>query len=92
MSDNQEWDISKFRALEEQLLDSSVRRSVKTVASLLADEFIEFGSSGAVYNKHTVIDAPRKSTWTRTSLYAGPMTFGHKSCLTVSCTSPIVAR
>lgn len=60
MSDNQEWDVSKFLALEEQLLDSSVRGSVKTVASLLADEFVEFGSSGAVYNKRTVIDALSK--------------------------------
>ena len=53
-------DISVFRELEEQLLDSTIRRSPKIVADLLADEFIEFGSSGAVYNKQTVIDALSK--------------------------------
>jgi hypothetical protein len=50
-------DFSVFRELEEQLLDYSIRRSPKIVANLLADEFIEFGSSGAVYNKQTMIDA-----------------------------------
>lgn len=37
-----------LRALEEALLQPDVRKSEELVA-LLADEFIEFGSSGRVY-------------------------------------------
>ena len=36
-------DISVFRELEEQLLDSSIRRSPKIVADLLADVLSNLG-------------------------------------------------
>ena len=38
-----------LRTLEERLLQPDVRRSAQAVASLLADEFVEFGSSGRVF-------------------------------------------
>ncbi len=46
-----------LRALEERLLDPKVRRSPSQVDKLLADDFVEFGSSGRVYDKSTVIEA-----------------------------------
>jgi len=46
-----------LRALEERLLDPEVRRSASLVDKLLADDFVEFGSSGRVYDKPTVIEA-----------------------------------
>jgi len=49
--------VEKFRALEERLLDPNVRRSPSQVGDLLADDFVEFGSSGRVYDKPTVIAA-----------------------------------
>jgi hypothetical protein len=44
-----------FRELEERLLQPSVRASAVQVAMLLDDDFIEFGSSGRVYDKEQII-------------------------------------
>ncbi len=46
-----------IRQLEQRLLTPGVRRSAQEVAGLLADEFIEFGSSGRVFDKQQVIDS-----------------------------------
>jgi len=43
--------------LEERLLQSDTRKSEGDVGALLADAFIEFGSSGRVYNKQESIAA-----------------------------------
>ncbi|MEH2261660.1 nuclear transport factor 2 family protein [Nostoc sp.] len=48
---------SLLRELEERLLQPDVRKSAKDVMDLLADEFIEFGSSGRVFNKQQIIDS-----------------------------------
>ena len=48
-----------LRTLEEQLLQPDVRRSARAIASLLADEFVEFGSSGRVFDKPQIIAALR---------------------------------
>jgi hypothetical protein len=45
-----------LRQLEERLHRPDVRRSVQDVADLLADEFIEFGSSGRVFDKQQIIE------------------------------------
>lgn len=42
-------------ALEKQLAEPAVRREPKLLTSLLADEFVEFGSSGRIYNKEQII-------------------------------------
>ncbi len=47
---------SEFFELETALHKKSVRNSPKAVAKLLADEFVEFGSSGRVFDKMTIID------------------------------------
>jgi hypothetical protein len=44
-----------LRHLEERLLLPSVRASPDELAKLLADEFIEFGSSGGIYDKQQII-------------------------------------
>ena len=49
-----------LRELEERLLRAEVRRSPAVVAELLADEFVEFGSSGRVFDKQQMIDALRR--------------------------------
>ena len=54
-------------ALEEQLLQPSIRSNPAAVASLLADEFREFGSTGRVYTRHEILaalttEAPRTIT------------------------------
>jgi len=43
-----------LRSLEESLLQPDVRKSSELVA-LLADEFIEFGSSGRIYTKADLV-------------------------------------
>jgi hypothetical protein len=48
-----------LRGLEERLLQSDVRRSPAAVGDLLADEFVEFGSSGRVFDKRQIIEALR---------------------------------
>ena len=46
-----------LRRLEEGLLKPEVRHSPDQVGDLLSDDFIEFGSSGGVFNKQQVIAA-----------------------------------
>ncbi|HEY5307170.1 MAG TPA: DUF4440 domain-containing protein [Casimicrobiaceae bacterium] len=46
--------------LELRLLCRNVRRSLAELEQLLADDFLEFGSSGAIYRKSDVIDALRR--------------------------------
>lgn len=50
-------EIAQLRDLEEKLLKPEVRRSADDVARLLADEFIEFGSSGCIFNKSQIISS-----------------------------------
>lgn len=46
-----------IRQLEEQLLQPDIRRSVETLAAMIADEFVEFGSSGRAYDKQQILDS-----------------------------------
>jgi len=48
---------SLLRELEERLLQPNVRKSAKDVMHLLADDFIEFGSSGRVFDKQQIINS-----------------------------------
>jgi len=50
-------ELALIRHLEEELLRPEIRRSADQVSRLLADEFIEFGSSGAIYDKCRIIEA-----------------------------------
>ena len=47
-------------SLEEKLFNPSIRKSVKEVSQLLADDYLEFGSSEKVYNKEDVIESLQK--------------------------------
>jgi hypothetical protein len=51
-----------LRQLEEQLLRPEVRSSAEQVGRLLADDFIEFGSSGTAYDKQRIIEALQQET------------------------------
>jgi hypothetical protein len=44
-----------LRALEEQLLQPIIRRNAEMLATLLADDFLEFGSSGRTFDKASII-------------------------------------
>ena len=46
-----------LRSLEEDLLRPEVRKSRERINELLADEFVEFGSSGRVFDKAGIIAA-----------------------------------
>ena len=46
---------SEIRILEERLLQATTRSSRGQVEELLADDFVEFGSSGRVFDKAAVI-------------------------------------
>lgn len=48
--------------LEQSLLRPEIRRSPAAVATLLADDFVEFGSSGRVYDKTQIIQALQDET------------------------------
>lgn len=43
--------------LETSLHKKEIRKSPEAVAALLADDFIEFGSSGRIFNKAAIIEA-----------------------------------
>jgi hypothetical protein len=46
-----------LRHLEEQLLHPSVRKDPTLLSALIADDFLEFGASGRVYDKAAVLSA-----------------------------------
>ena len=48
--------LADIRSLEEALHRPEVRRSRETLEALLSEQFVEFGASGAVYNRATIID------------------------------------
>jgi hypothetical protein len=47
---------SQLRKLEQSLLDSAVRRDGERLRQLLDDDFMEFGSSGRVWTRKSIID------------------------------------
>jgi hypothetical protein len=47
--------VALIRRLEEALLVPEVRKSAAQIAALLADEFVEIGSSGRIYDKDQII-------------------------------------
>lgn len=51
-----------LRKLEQSLLQPAVRRNRTRLMELLADEFQEFGSSGRVWTRKTIIDLLAKET------------------------------
>jgi hypothetical protein len=46
--------------LEQKLLDPALRRTPEKLGPLLADDFVEFASSGRAYDKHQVLYQLRK--------------------------------
>ncbi len=53
---------AQLRKLEESLLDASVRRDRKKIRSMLADDFLEFGSSGRMWNRNSIIELLSQET------------------------------
>ena len=49
--------LRTIRALEESLLERRVRQSADVLGRLLADDFVEFGSSGRVFDRAAVIES-----------------------------------
>lgn len=47
---------SQLRRLEQTLLDAAVRRDGDRLRQLLADDFLEFGSSGRIFTRKSIID------------------------------------
>jgi hypothetical protein len=48
--------VNQLRRLEQSLLDSAVRRDGERLRELLAEDFLEFGSSGRVWTRKSIID------------------------------------
>jgi hypothetical protein len=59
---------AQLQHLEEQLLQAEVRASPERLSALLADEFVEFGSSGQVFDKKQIIELLREEAPTKRSL------------------------
>ena len=53
-----------IRRLEEELLLPEVRKSVTRLAALLAEEFVEIGRSGRIYDKQQIVDRLPEEQWT----------------------------
>lgn len=51
-----------LRELEKSLLDPAVRRNRARLLGILAEDFLEFGSSGRVWTRKTIIDLLAKET------------------------------
>jgi hypothetical protein len=48
--------VSQLLSLETTLLDPAVRRDRSRVSELLAEDFVEFGSSGRVWTRNRILD------------------------------------
>ncbi|HMH14589.1 MAG TPA: nuclear transport factor 2 family protein [Edaphobacter sp.] len=48
-----------LKSLEESLLDPTNRRNPEQVSTLLADDFLEFGSSGRTFDKDAILEELR---------------------------------
>ncbi|SRR6266568_2852419 len=48
--------VSQLLRLEQSLLDPTFRRDRARVSALLADDFVEFGSSGRVWTRDRILD------------------------------------
>jgi len=59
---------AQLRHLEEQLLLPKVRASAERVSALLADDFVEFGSSGKIFDKKQIMRLPRQERPIKRSL------------------------
>ncbi len=46
----------QLRMLEESLLDAAVRRDRMRLREMLAEDFLEFGSSGRTWTRNTIIE------------------------------------
>ncbi len=55
--DNKESLRQHLSTLEKHLMRPEVRRSPAELKKLLAEEFVEFGSSGQVYDRKSIIEA-----------------------------------
>lgn len=51
-----------IKKLELSLLNPEVRKSAQQLKQLIADEFMEFGSSGKIYNKKDILKALPQET------------------------------
>ena len=49
-------DVQELQRLEEELLRPEVRRCPEKMAALLADDFLEFGRSGRIYDKVNILE------------------------------------
>ena len=52
-------DAAYFFDLETSLHKSEIRKSPEAAAALLADGFVEFGSSGRIWNKSSIVQSMR---------------------------------
>lgn len=59
---------SILHELEERLLQPHIRKSAPDVAALLADDFVEFGSSGRRFTKQQIIDSLQQESPTQVAL------------------------
>jgi len=48
--------VKTIISLEKRFLQNDVRSSTEELSKLLAEDFIEFGSSGCIYNKKQVLN------------------------------------
>jgi hypothetical protein len=53
---------AELRRLEESLLDTAVRRDKKKLRSVLAQNFLEFGSSGRTWTRNSIIELLSRET------------------------------
>jgi hypothetical protein len=72
--------LQQIRHLEEQLLRPDVRKSASDVEALLAEEFIEFGSSGRMFNRQRMIESLKtEPAWLRYRIQRNlPLTIVHE--------------
>jgi hypothetical protein len=82
-------DIAYFFELETSLYKKQICNSADAASALLADAFIEFGSSGRVFNKSSIIEIMQRKRWINKS---PSKTLPHKNLPQTWCWSHISVR
>lgn len=82
-------EFNQIKELEKALANPEIRKSISELSNLLADDFIEFGSSGRVYNKKQTIKALRKIESSKISLINFKFKQINKQCILVTYKSVV---
>ncbi|RON10305.1 DUF4440 domain-containing protein [Pseudomonas brassicacearum] len=80
--------------LEQRLQSQATRRDAEEISRLLADDFIEFGASGSIWNKAEVVEQLPHEAFTRRTIseFAAKQLSEYTVLVTYHCHTPSIGQ